>query len=299
MPGSFWVASIEPSRTVLGRCYIAFDGHRSNDDEPYVFVTEDFGETWKSLRGNLPMGPTRVLREDMHNSDLLYLGTEFEVFASLNRGGSWFKINGQTLPTVAVHEIAQATTANEIVAATHGRSLWVLDVTTLRQLKPVQGSGQPELFAPAPVTRWQLDFTRDGMFQTGTREFIGQNPPRGATIDFVLPKKAAKLSLKVVDLYGNLVRSLDMAKEKESGMHRIAWDLVSGPAPKGEKGKSTRPQFTPYKQPVKPGTYLVTLDVDGVALTRPLTVEPDPRTQRAGSAVNDMEELRRRLRQKP
>jgi photosystem II stability/assembly factor-like uncharacterized protein len=299
LPGSRWVASIEASRAVTGRCYVVFDAHRSNDDEPYVFATEDFGETWKSLRGDLPTGPTRVLREDLHNPDLLYLGTEFAAFASLDRGGSWLKINGPTLPTVAVHEFAQATTANEVVAATHGRSLWVLDVTTLRQLRPGLGSGQPELFAPAAVTLWQLDFTRDGMFRTGTRHFVGQNPPRQATFDFLLPKKAEKLSLKVMDLYGNLVRDLDVSKEKEAGVHRVGWDLVSGPAPKGEKGKPARPQFTPYKQPVKPGTYLVTLDVDGAASTRPLTIEPDPRTRTAGSATNEAEELRRRLRQQP
>jgi photosystem II stability/assembly factor-like uncharacterized protein len=299
LPGPRWVASIEGSRAVTGRCYVVFDAHRSNDDEPYVFVTEDYGETWKSLRGNLPTGPTRVLREDLYHPDLLYLGTEFAVFASLDRGGSWLKINGPTLPTVAVHEIAQASTANEIVAATHGRSLWVLDVTTLRQLKPGYGSGQAELFTPATVTRWQLDFTREGMFRTGTRHFVGQNPPRQATFDFVLPKKAEKLSLKVVDLYGSLVRDLDVSKHKEAGVHRVGWDLVSGPVPKGEKGKSSKPRFTPYQQPVKPGMYLVTLDADGATVTRPLTIEPDPRSRTAGSAANEAEELRRLLRQQP
>ncbi len=299
LPGPRWVASIEPSRVVTGRCYVVFDAHRSNDDEPYVFVTEDFGETWKSLRGNLPSGSTRVLREDLYNPDLLYLGTEFAAFASLDRGQSWVKINGPALPTVAVHEFAQATTAPEIVAATHGRSLWVLDVTTLRQLKPHYASAQPELFAPATVTRWQLDFTRDGMFSTGTRQFVGQNPPRDARFDFLLPKKAEKLSLKVTDLYGNLVRDLDVAKEKEAGFHRVAWDLVSGPAPKGEKGKPSRPHFTPYKQPVKPGVYVVTLDADGSTFTRPLTVEPDPRTHTPGTAANEAEELRRLLRDRP
>ncbi len=176
LPGPRWVSSLEASRAVTGRCYAVFDAHRSDDDEPYVFVTEDFGQTWKSLRANLPTGPTRVLREDLLNPDLLYLGTEFAAYASLRRGASWFKLNGPGLPTVAIHEFAQPTTAGEIVAATHGRSLWILDVTTLRQLK--QDTGSTELFAPATFTRWQLDSTREGMFRTGTRHFVGQNPPR-------------------------------------------------------------------------------------------------------------------------
>src|SRR5207253_9980795 len=113
--------------------------------------------------------------------------------------------NGPSLPTVAIHEIAQPTTANEIVAATHGRSLWVLDVTTLRQLKGEQGKMQADLFTPATVTRWQLDFTHEGMFKTGTRHFVGQNPSRQATLDFFLPQKAAKLTLKIMDPNGKLV----------------------------------------------------------------------------------------------
>ncbi len=79
----------------------AFDGHRSDTDEPLVFVTEDHGKTWKSLRANLPSGSTRMLREDIRNPDLLYLGTEFAIWASLDRGISWVKINNN-LPTVAV-----------------------------------------------------------------------------------------------------------------------------------------------------------------------------------------------------
>jgi photosystem II stability/assembly factor-like uncharacterized protein len=300
LPGPRWVSSLEASRAAAGRCYVVFDGHRSDDDAPYVFVTEDFGQSWKSLRGNLPTGPTRVLREDLRNPDLLYLGTEFALFASLDRGGSWLKINGPSLPTVAVHEVAQATTADEIVAATHGRSLWVLDVTTLRQLRSGRAAGKPELFAPAAVTRWRLDFTQDGMFRTGSRQFVGQNPPRQATFDFDLPKKADKLSLKVLDLRGQLVRELGMAKEKEAGLHRVGWDLVSGPAPKGpKKGKSAEKPFTPYGQPVKPGAYVIVLDADGATSTQILTVEPDPRTRTPGLAVNEAEELRRLLKQQP
>jgi photosystem II stability/assembly factor-like uncharacterized protein len=302
LPGPRGVSSIEASRVAAGRCYIVFDAHRSNDDEPYVFVTEDFGETWRSLRANLPTGSTRVLREDLHNGDLLYLGTEFAAFASINRGVSWFKINGvaaglsQRLPTVAIHEFAQPTTADEIVAATHGRSLWVLDVTTLRQLSAEHGKDRSELFAPAAVTRWHLDLTREGMFRTGTRHFVGQNPPRGATFDFVLAKQADKLSLKVLGPDGNLVRDLNVSKSKEPGMHRAQWDLVAGPGPKDSKGKTP---FTPYGQPAMPGVYRVVLNADGVEHTRIVRIEPDPHTGTPGSTLNKAEELRRLMNERP
>jgi photosystem II stability/assembly factor-like uncharacterized protein len=145
VPGPRWVASIEPSRFVEGRAYIALDAHRSDDDNPYLFVTEDFGQTWTPITANLPVGSTRVLREDRANPNLLYCGTEFAAYASTNRGGSWTKINNN-LPTVAIHEFAQHPTTGEMVAATHGRSLWVVDVTPLRQLTPelLKGrSGRP------------------------------------------------------------------------------------------------------------------------------------------------------------
>jgi photosystem II stability/assembly factor-like uncharacterized protein len=299
LPGPRWVACIEASRVREGRCYVVFDAHRSDDDEPYVFVTEDFGQTWKSLRANLPAGSTRVLREDLRRPDLLYLGTEFAAFTSLDRGASWFKINGASLPTVAVHEFAQPATAEEIVAATHGRSLWVLDVATLRRVKPDQVKSPVQLFAPPPFTRWRLDRTHEGMFRTGTRLFIGQNPPRQATFDFLLAKKADKLSLKVLDPYGNVVRDLDVSKEKEPGLHRVAWDVVSGPPPKTEKGKPARKPFTPYGQPVKPGTYRLVLDADGVEQMTVLTIEPDPRTGTGDESGNEAEELRRWLRRRP
>src|SRR5262249_25644872 len=125
------VAAIAASAFRQGRAYVGLDGHRSDDDGPHVYVTEDFGQKWKSLRANLPWGSTRVLREDVENGQLLYLGTEFAAWASINRGESWTKINNN-LPTVAIHEIAVHPTAGGIVAATHGRSLWVLDVGALR-----------------------------------------------------------------------------------------------------------------------------------------------------------------------
>ena len=77
------------SRFSPGRAYVAYDGHYFNDDKPYVFVTEDYGKTWKSLNANLPSGSTRVLREDISNPNLLYLGTEFGIWCSLDRGQSW------------------------------------------------------------------------------------------------------------------------------------------------------------------------------------------------------------------
>lgn len=219
LPGNRWVATIEASRFVEGRAYVAFDAHRSDDDEPYVYVTEDFGQTWKSLRANLPTGSTRCCREDVVNPDLLYLGTEFAIFASLNRGGSWTKLNNN-LPTVAVHEIAVHPTAGEIVAATHGRSLWVLDVSALRQMSAKTVAERVALYKPNTVVRWQAQPTRG---HTG-RRFVGENPLPGAHVYYSLGSKADKASLKVIDIEGTVLATL--TAPTDPGLHKVTWDLA-------------------------------------------------------------------------
>src|SRR5439155_5406666 len=178
LPGPRWVATIEASRYADGRAYVAFDAHRSNDDEPYVFVTEDFGVTWKALRGNLPMGSTRCLREDIVNPNLLFLGSEFGAWVSLNRGQSWVKLNNN-LPTVAVHEFAIHPTAGEMVAATHGRSLWVLDINPLRQMTAGVLQEKAHLYEPNTAVRWRTEPSRGTPFGSGDRRFLGENPPPG------------------------------------------------------------------------------------------------------------------------
>jgi len=263
--GSFrrWVASIEASRFEEGRAYVVFDGHRSDDDEPYVYVTEDFGKTWKSLRGNLPWGSTRVLREDIENPNLLYLGTEFGAWCSLDLGQSWNRLN-TNLPTVAVHEFAIHPTAGEIVAATHGRSLWILDVTALRQLSPQSLQADARLYRPATAVRWHLEPSRG----LTNRRFTGENPPFGATIWYSLGQKASKASVKVLDIQGHLVREL--TAETKPGLHKIVWDLRHTPARRG-RGQ----QAEQISRLAAPGNYLVVLSVDGHEYKQALRVEEE------------------------
>jgi photosystem II stability/assembly factor-like uncharacterized protein len=225
LSGPRWVASIEPSHVVEGRAYVVFDAHRSNDDEPYVFVTEDYGQTWKSLRANLPTGSTRCCSEDIENPNLLYLGTEFGAWISTNRGESWTKLNNN-LPTVAVHEFAQHPTSGEVIAATHGRSLWVLDVTALRQMTATVLKDKAHLYRPNKVVRWRVDQGRDGWFDGSGRRFVGENPPTGAVFYYSLGQKAERVSLKVLDYTGKVVAELP--GKADAGLHTVSWNLQEG-----------------------------------------------------------------------
>jgi hypothetical protein len=233
LPGPRWVASIEPSRFADGRAYVAFDAHRSDDDEPYVYVTEDYGQTWKSIRGNLPVGSSRVCREDIKNPNLLFVGTEFAAWISLNRGYSWTRLNNN-LPTVAVHEFAIHPTAGEVVIATHGRSLWVLDITAIRQMTADNLKAAAHLYEPNTVVRWRSEPSRGSMYGNGSRLYAGENPPGGAHIYYTLTKKAEKASLKIVDIAGKTVREFEA--KTEPGLHRSTWDFGRGGQGRGGPG---------------------------------------------------------------
>jgi photosystem II stability/assembly factor-like uncharacterized protein len=228
------VATIEPSRFGEGRVYVTFDGHREDDDDPLVYVSEDFGRTWSSLRANLPWGSTRCLREDVQNANLLFVGTEFAAWASIDRGHSWTKLNNN-LPTVAVHDFAIHPTAGEIVAATHGRSLWILDITPLRQISTEIAKAKVHLFRPNTAVRWRIEPRHGGT----NRRFIGENSPPGAQIFYALTKKADKVSLTVVDYTGKTVRELRATGDP--GLHKVAWDLrIPSARPARTGGESAR-----------------------------------------------------------
>jgi photosystem II stability/assembly factor-like uncharacterized protein len=276
LPKPYWVATIEPSRFADGRCYVCFDAHRSDNDEPYLYVTENFGETWKPIRANLPTGSSRCLREDPVNENVLYAGTEFAAWASIDRGDSWTKINNN-LPTVAIHELALHPTAGDMVAATHGRSVWIVDVSALRQLKPAMVKAPATLLAPKGAVHWRQEFARGTMYGTGNRDFFGQNPEPGAQIYYTLTQKATTVKLAIQDYTGKEVMTLPT--KNEPGLHRVPWNLrgsLTGTALERMLPARTRGQFARGGPAVPPGQYRVVLTVDGKEQLQGLRVENDP-----------------------
>ncbi len=268
LPGPRWVSSIEASRFKAGRAYVTFDGHRSNDDATYVMVTEDHGKSWRSLRANLPetAGSARVVREDRFNQNLLYLGTEFALWVSIDRGETWTKLNSN-LPTVAVHEVAIHPTAGEIVAGTHGRSLWVLDVSGLRQITSETIAAEATLYKPQSAVKRRSDPSRG---QSGTRRFVGAVPASGAPIYYSLGKDAQSVKISISNIQGRVIRELE--GDVKAGLHRVAWDLRAT-----QQGGSTGGQSRSRRGgTVSTGEYLVTLSVNGQDYKQVLTVEDDP-----------------------
>ncbi|MCZ6836370.1 MAG: PDZ domain-containing protein [Planctomycetota bacterium] len=270
MPGDTWISSLEASRFEAGRVYVTFDGHRTNDDEPHLYVSEDYGRTWNSIRANLPTmaGSTRVIREDIENQNVLYLGCEFSCWVSIDRGESWTKLNNN-LPTVAVHEIAIHPTAGEIVAGTHGRSLWAMDVTALRQMSADTIDAKVHLYKPNDGVIWQSD---PGRGNSGLQSFSGSNPEDGTAIFYSLKNRAASVELEIQDIRGRKVIELEVSGD--AGLHRIPWDLRKAP-PQGNQQQGRR-RFRRRGPLVMPGTYLVVLSVNGERSVQELTIMTDP-----------------------
>ncbi|RMF43003.1 MAG: hypothetical protein D6753_06235 [Planctomycetota bacterium] len=238
---------------------MTLDGHRSNDDQPYVFVTENYGQTWRSLRANLPTsaGSTRVVREDIKNPNVLYLGCEFSVWVSIDRGASWTRMNSN-LPTVAVHEFAQHAARGELLAGTHGRSIWIMDNHVLRQLSTESLAAPATLYEPNVVIRWRSIVSRGS---AGTRAFAGENPSTQARMFYSLGRRAQSAKLTVTTLFGDEL--LDRDVETTPGLHVVEWDARRSAA--GRRGSV-----------IPAGDYLVTLRVDGRIHMQRLTVVEDP-----------------------
>jgi len=261
------VSSIEWSKFARDRVYITLDGHYTDDDSPHVYISEDAGASWRSIRGNLPEGTTRTIREDLENQDVLYLGTEFFLWVSVDRGETWTKLNNN-LPTVAIHEVAQHVSSGEIIAGTHGRSIWILDVTPLRQMTEDARTAPVHLYEPNHVVRWNIQGSRG---RGASQWFVGENPTSQAQIYYSLGEAARDIQLEIRDVAGKVVRELDIPDNgAEPGLHKISWDLRREPPPSRGPQRFRRGRLVPT------GTYRVVLTVGDTTMGRDLTIHNDP-----------------------
>jgi hypothetical protein len=265
VPPGLYVSRVEPSHHDAGTAYLSIDGHRSDVFAPYLFVTRDFGRTWTSLAGGLPKDhPVKVVREDLENRDLLFAGTEFGLFVSFDAGRKWLKwSNG--LPTAAVDDIVIHPRERDLIVATHGRSVYVLDGIQVLEQWNARSLADTVQFAP-PRAAWAY-YPRTIGGKWGQRDWLGKNPPFGAWFDYFLPRKLeGGVSIAVADSAGRAVRTL--SGPGEAGFHRVVWDLVPGEP----RDRIRRTEWAGQPQYALPGLYKVTLTA-GKAAPRTRTVE--------------------------
>ena len=246
VPREIWVSRIEASHFDPAVAYVAFDGHRSNVFTPWIFKTSDYGRTWTKLTSGFPSGHVvRVIREDRRNPQLLFAGTEFGVMATLNGGASWFPLtNG--MPTVPVLDLVIHPRDDDLIAGTHGRSLWVLDdISPLQQLTEPVWNGDAFLFEPQTATIWKNN-SRGG--QRGHFWFAGQNPPEIEPstsapragfesivhIPYYIRNNAQQARIEIYDEAENRHSA---SLETSAGIHRFRWNRTFDLVPFSEEQK--------------------------------------------------------------
>jgi photosystem II stability/assembly factor-like uncharacterized protein len=269
LPKNTYVSKLEASRFEDGVVYATFDGHRTNEWGTYAYMSSDFGASWRSIAGDLPKGQiVRTLTEDLTNPDVLYLGTESGLFVTVDRGRRWTRIRGN-FPTVPVYEITLHPRDNDMIVATHGRGVWILDdLAPFQQFAKAQET-DVTMFEPEAVAQRRPANDRAKSFE-GDRQFLGGNPARGARILYYLKSPAKEVTLTIRDASGSIVRDLSGEATKDAGktgVNTIVWDLRVKPLERmrnqqqgpggGGFGGGTDGPF------VLPGAYRVTLSVDG------------------------------------
>jgi photosystem II stability/assembly factor-like uncharacterized protein len=222
VPREIWVSRVEASHFHEGAAYVTFDGHRSDDFAPYVYKTTDFGATWVNIAGNIPDGHSLyVIREDHKNENLLFVGSEFTCFATLDGGANWSRFMND-MPTVAFHDLVIHPRDFDLVAGTHGRSIWIVDdLTPLQQITPETLSKDVHLFVNRTATRWQsISLGRQQSFF----KFRGENPRPGAFVHFYMGSEPeGKVTMEIQDLAGERRASVRVAPKP--GLNKVRWDM--------------------------------------------------------------------------
>ncbi|MDQ8168228.1 MAG: hypothetical protein P3C09_10770 [Gemmatimonadota bacterium] len=221
--GHAFVSEVVPSRFESGTVYITVANYRQNDYAPYVWMSTDFGATFRAITAGLAGEVVRTLTEDTRNPDVLYVGTETGIFLTLDRGKSWKRLKAN-FPTVRVDELTIHPRDNALLVATHGRALWILD-----HLEPIQEftaaqKADATLFTPGQSLQWKSKDDRNDEFW-GHQFFTGENPPTETVLQLHLKKAVTNPMLRISDASGAMVRELAIPAAKNvAGIQTVCWD---------------------------------------------------------------------------
>ena len=307
---------IQASHFNPSEAYVAVQDDAIGDYSPHIYRTRDLGKSWQSIVTGLPTAePTgsfvRVVREDPQQEGLLFAATESSVYVSFDDGDHWQSLR-LNLPTTSFYDLQIHD--GDLVAATYGRGIWILDdIAPLEQLTTSLADQQAHLFRPQAAVRVLSDIDQDTPFPPEVPH--GRNPPQGVVIDYYLKQPAQKVQLQIFDGGGKLVRSysnspiapLDQPLPPTPafwarpprplpttvGEHRVSWNLRY-PTPSAlffDQSMAAVPEdtsFIPEGPLALPGSYMVKLTVDGVSYIQPVLLKPDPRLDNSPAAMDGM-----------
>jgi photosystem II stability/assembly factor-like uncharacterized protein len=285
--------TVAPSTTTDGTVFVSIDRHLMGDYAPYLLVTRDFGKTWSNIGKNLPTGTwyARSVRQDLHNANIVYAGTETGMFISCDAGASWhdFKNN---LPTVAVRDIRYQSTWDDMVIATHGRALYIMDDLRPLQMQACLTPAQPFVVGPRVSYQYNLHGNDEGIYT----DYAGSNPDYGAIFWYYQPTPGTQAPVLQIFDRGRVIRTVQGNREPSpfapaaadskpkpkipngAGLQSFTWGYaVDGPVKWNGAGKF-------FKGPdagasVPPGTYGYRMTVDGKTFSGTFVVKADPATR--------------------
>ncbi|HST53555.1 MAG TPA: hypothetical protein VLJ61_16200 [Pyrinomonadaceae bacterium] len=276
LPKNAWVSYIDAGHFDEGTAYATFDLHTFGDMKTYVYKTTDYGQTWTPLVANdsTMRGYAHVVKEDLVNRDLLFVGTEFGLWISLDGGKQWAQYKGGDMPDVAVRDLAIHPRDNDLVIATHGRGIWIVDdITPLRVLTPDALAKDVFFIQGRPAVQ---SISGNGGWAIGDAEFTGDNPTDEATITYYQRRRHifGDLKIEVLDPEGKLLGTIPSSKRR--GLSRTTWSMRLDPprvppAASAAFGASYGPR-------VMPGTYTVRMTDDKQVYTTQLQIVADPRS---------------------
>jgi hypothetical protein len=277
LPNS-WVSWVQASNFDAATAFAAFERHTFGDMQPYLFKTTDYGKTWmplvtpqdsKGIRGY-----AHVIKEDLVKPSLLFLGTEFGLYVSIDGGKSWAQFKGSRFPAVAVRDLAIQPRDNDLVLATHGRGIWIVDdITPWRALTP-ELLPQDSVFVSARPVQQRIE--GNGGWANGDAVFVGDNPPDAVITYYQRSRHLfGKLKLEVLDAAGNVIDELPASKRP--GLNRVVWNMRMKPP---RVPPAAQVAFNGVRGPrVRPGTYRIRLTKNGRAIETKLTVGLDRRAK--------------------
>ena len=272
-----WVSTIEASRFDEGTAYATFDRHNFGDMRPYAYKTSDYGKTWTALpvQESGVRGYAHVIKEDTVDPNLLFIGTEFGLWISVDGGQRWAQYRGSDFPAVAVRDIVVHPREGDLVLATHGRGIWIIDdISPLRSLTPDLMSKEAVLIPGRPAMQY---FETNGGWAEGDESFTGRSRPSAAQITYYQKSRHifGDLKIEILDANGKLVDTV--AGSKHRGLNRASWSMrlkapAVAPAAQALGAAAAGPR-------VLPGTYTVKMTKGDHVYTETLNVVLDPRAK--------------------
>ncbi|MGA8152021.1 MAG: glycosyl hydrolase [Terriglobales bacterium] len=272
-----WVSTVEASRFDQATAYATFDRHTFGDMKPYAYKTTDYGKTWTSLnvQQNGVAGYAHVIKEDSVDPNLLFLGTEFGLWISYDGGQHWAQYKGRNFPAVAVRDIVVQARESDLVLATHGRGIWIIDdITSLRALTPELMAKTAALIEGPPSIQY---FNANGGWPEGDETFNGPSRSTDAFITYYQKSRHifGDLKIEIFDQDGKLMDTI--AGSKHRGLNRATWSMrIQAPIVPA----AASALFAAAQGPrVLPGTYTVKMTKGEQVYTEPLKVVLDPRAR--------------------